>query len=167
MNKFYKHDLMMLPRYTSKCRKLFTFKAVSIMHVTLQRQFWCQWINNESGSAIGLGLAGEAEGHFPALGALCQRRPSLVWGLLRFYTVQSWPKTMEPPARLALTKPAAHGPAALRRSQAQKSRLLRAVWPPTNPGRVHVCTKFCALNTAASVVIRSTVFLTRTIGSEP
>lgn len=37
MNKFYKHDLMMLPRYTRKCRKLFTFKAVSIMHVTLHR----------------------------------------------------------------------------------------------------------------------------------
>lgn len=105
MNKFYKHDLMMLPRYTSKCRELFTFKAVSIMHVTLHRQSWCQWINNESGSATGLGLTGEAEGHFPALGALCLWRPSLVWDLLRLDEVQSWPKTMEPPTRSALAKP--------------------------------------------------------------
>lgn len=36
MNEFYKRDLMMLPRYTSKCGKLFTFKAVSIMRFTLQ-----------------------------------------------------------------------------------------------------------------------------------
>lgn len=144
----------MLPRYTSKCRKLFTFKAVSIMHVTLQRQSWCQWINNESGSATGLGLAGEAEGDFPALGALCQWRPSLVRDLLTFYEVQSWPKIMEALARLALTKAAAHGPAASHHSQAQKSQLLRPTWPLTNSGRAHVFSKFCTLSMAASVVIR-------------
>ena len=54
----------MLPRCTSKCRKLFTFKAVSIMRFTLQR-------NTFDANATGLGLAAEAEEHFPALSALC------------------------------------------------------------------------------------------------
>lgn len=107
MNEFYKHDLMMLPRYTSKCIKLFTFKAASIMHVTAETVLMPmnkQWVRFCNWTRAGRG----GEGHFPAPSALCQWRHSLVWDLLRFYKVQRGPKTMEPAAKLALTKPAAH-----------------------------------------------------------
>ena len=88
---------------------------------TAEKNFWCQWINSEAGSAIGLELAAEAEGHFVALSALCQAKTfsgvRSAQVLYRAMLAQDHIDT----SQSALTKPAAYVCTVLYHPQAQKS----------------------------------------------